>query len=72
MINRWQLPEIIKQARLAHGLSQRALARIIGVSNQAIKMWEEGVSAPSRIYLKRLASALGLELQQFYEDIDEG
>ena len=38
------LPENIRRARLARGLTQSALAEALGVSDRAVSRWENGVS----------------------------
>lgn len=70
MITKHELAEIIREQRKAFGLSQRSLARILGVSNQTIKNWEDGVSAPGRMMLKKLSEALGIDYTMLFEDFD--
>lgn len=45
------------------GLSQQELARLVGVTQQAIAKWEAGRSAPRGRNLKALASTLGKKSQ---------
>lgn len=51
------LPENIKQARLAAGLTQMQLAKRVGVTLQAVSEWETGKSGPHK-RLPRIAAAL--------------
>ena len=50
------LSENIKKARNDRHLSQRALADIIGVSQQTVGSWEVGRTSPDNEMLKKLAS----------------
>ena len=50
--------ENLKAIRLSHKLSQKKLASMIGVSQQALQKYEAGVSEPDLENLRRLASSL--------------
>lgn len=50
---------LIRELRLAAGLSQRALARRAGTSQPAIARYERGITTPSWETLQRLAAACG-------------
>lgn len=52
----------ILQARLARGLSQVELARLVGTSNSAISRLESGTHRPSISTLERVAAALDVRL----------
>ena len=52
------LGENIRQARLARGLTQSALAEALGVSDRAVSRWENGSAAPAVTLLSRLALIL--------------
>ncbi len=54
--------EIVREARLAAGLSQRALARLAGTSQPAVARYESGAAAPSWETLQRLTAACGRQL----------
>ena len=56
----------LHQARLAAGLSQRALAAKAQVSAMMISKYERGHSMPSSEVLLSLASALGLRTEYFF------
>lgn len=63
---------VIQQARLAHGLSQTALAESLGMSQRAVSEIESG--APT-IYMRKvfdLLRATGVELSAQWEDGDAG
>jgi transcriptional regulator with XRE-family HTH domain len=60
---RWrpeELPEGIRAARTAAGLTKVALGRAIGRSGQAIRGWENGRSRPDVAMCRRLEVVLGL------------
>ncbi len=47
--------ERLKELRIEHGLSQAALAKIIGVSQKAIDYWEREINEPKATYIILLA-----------------
>ncbi|MGN9758458.1 helix-turn-helix domain-containing protein [Streptomyces sp. SD31] len=57
----------IRQARLAHGTSLRALAREIGVSASLISQIENGKSQPSVSTLYAITTALGISVESLFE-----
>lgn len=56
--------EVIRQRRLQLNLTQAQLARIIGVSTQAVSKWETKVGMPDNFLLVPLAEALGITTDQ--------
>jgi transcriptional regulator with XRE-family HTH domain len=54
--------DLIREARLRAGLTQKELARRAGTSQPAIARWESGAVAPSFDRLRELVRACGLEL----------
>ncbi len=50
---------LVRELRVAAGLSQRALARRAGTSQPAVARYERGVATPSWETLQRLAGACG-------------
>lgn len=56
----------IRQARIKAALSQRDLAKQLGVSSVAVVKWESGKSFPSADKLPALASALGVPIDELY------
>lgn len=52
-------PLLVRELRLAAGLSQRALAKRAATSQPAIARYEGGVATPSLETLERLAAACG-------------
>ena len=49
------LGEKIKQLRTEKKLSQPALAKLLGVSNGIISIWENNINEPKATFIKRLA-----------------
>ena len=54
--------DLIREARLRAGLTQRELARRAGTTQPAIARWESGQVVPSFERLRELVRACGLEL----------
>lgn len=70
-MNAQTIGQRIKQFRLARGLSQRALARAVGMSNGAIQMIETGARPnPSYETIKAVARALNVTLVDLDPDLD--
>lgn len=61
--------ERIKQARVAAGLSLRALADRAGVTAMAISKYETGKSTPSSGVLLALAKTLGVRTEYFFRPV---
>jgi len=53
------ISEIIKTRRIALGLTQASLGKLIGVSQGKIGDWERGSQSPSYESIQSLANALG-------------
>jgi transcriptional regulator with XRE-family HTH domain len=62
---------LVREMRLAAGLSQRALARRAGTSQPAIVRYERGAATPSWETLQRLAAACGRRLRLSAESAPE-
>jgi len=56
----------LRALRLAHGLSQRELAKRAGVSNAIISLIEQNRSSPSVGSLKKVLDGLPLSLAEFF------
>lgn len=56
------LPQRIKSARIAAGLTQAQLAKRMRVEPITVSRWERGVFVPSPHALARLVRILGLDL----------
>lgn len=63
-------PHTLKHLREQAGLSQEALARIVGVSGKTVSNWERGMSVASLTVpqMKALCDALGVTLNELPDD----
>jgi putative molybdopterin biosynthesis protein len=61
-----KLRSSLRQARLAAGLSQEALARAVGISRQAYAAAESGAAVPSTEIALRLARVLGTTVEALF------
>ena len=55
-----RLGETIKDLRIEKGLTQPQLAKLVGVSNGIISIWENNINEPKATYIKRLALVFGV------------
>ena len=62
----------LKECRLRHGLSQRALAKKAGVTNGLISQIEQNSISPSIASLKKILDVLSLSLADFFTANDRG
>lgn len=60
---RASLARALRQARHAHGLTQRALAARAGVGEKYLSRIERGLVTPSVLVVSRLAAALKLRVE---------
>ena len=56
----------LRNLRARHGLSQRRLAALSGVSNATISLIEHGRTDPSMGMLKRILEAMGVSFSEFF------
>ena len=69
-----KINEIIREKRLAKGLTQGQAASRLGVSPPAVNKWEEGVTYPDITLLPALARLLDTDLNtllSFQEELSE-
>lgn len=64
------LGERLTSARIALGLTQAELAKIVKCTQKDICLWEKGVREPKVRSLRRLADALGRTLDELVPDCD--
>jgi transcriptional regulator with XRE-family HTH domain len=64
--------ELLRRARLRHGLTQQQLAIRAGTSQAAVSRIERGVVSPSMATIERLVGLLGEELRLSAEPVDYG
>ena len=58
-------PLKIKTLRMRQGLSQKELARLLGISDRAISKWELGYAQPSANHLIALSQIFGVGIEEF-------
>ena len=63
--------EKIRVLRERRKLSQRALAEASGLSRNTLSLIERGQTSPTVSTLKRLANALGVDINAFFSPIDD-
>lgn len=66
------LGETIKRLRNENNLTQPQLAKLIGVSNGIISIWENNINEPKATYIKKLALILGVSADLILGLEDEG
>ena len=54
---------LIAEKRKEKGLTQAALAAMLGVSGMAVSKWERGLAAPGEAHREHLVNLLGLEVE---------
>lgn len=57
----------LKKLREYKGLSQAALAQLLGVDQSAVSLWEKGKTMPRVSVAIRLAKILGCTLDEVYQ-----
>lgn len=64
----WTFQDRLRKAREHAGLTQGALAEILGVAAGTIQRWEKGALNPRPKALEALAEVTGVPLEWFYQD----
>lgn len=62
----------LRQLRVERGLSQEILAVDAAIDRTYVSRLERGLENPTVAVLDRLASALGIRIQDFFEEPDPG
>jgi len=62
----------LRDKRLKEGLSQTRLAAKAGVNPATVNQIERGARTPSALTLQKLANALGVGIEEIFEEITEG
>lgn len=62
------IKENIKSLRLKHGLSQKELADIAGVTDKAVSTWELGTNEPRMGAIQKMADYFGILKSDIIED----
>lgn len=65
------VPERLRQAREALGMSKAELGRRVSVSGQAVSKWEAGLSQPLGHTARKLAEVLGCSMEWLYGLTDD-
>jgi len=65
-LNRERYGDRIREYRLMRGLKQPQLAKMLGVTKNAIPNWEAGRSRPDFNYIPALCNALGISIATFF------
>lgn len=60
----------LKENRIARGLTQKALAKLLNVSEPTISQYETGARKPDIVTLKKLAAILECTTDQLLEPIE--
>lgn len=63
--------EKIKTLRRESGISQRELARKLGISNRAVSKWENEISFPSTENLVKISNIFGISPEYFFGKIED-
>lgn len=62
-----KIGENIKELRKAKGISQEALANVLGVTFQAVSKWETGITAPDVALIPAIASFFGVSIDELFD-----
>jgi transcriptional regulator with XRE-family HTH domain len=52
--------------RRSKGISQRDLAKSLGITHAAISQWEDGATQPTQENLAKVVDLFGLTMEKFY------
>jgi transcriptional regulator with XRE-family HTH domain len=63
-VQRGFVPEALRKARVARGMSVPDLSRFAGVSQGSLRRWEDGTGLPQVNSLRRVATALGVPISR--------
>lgn len=62
-----KIGEKIKELRKVKGISQEALAQVLGVTFQAISKWETGTASPDLSLIPAIASYFGVSIDELFD-----
>jgi 8-oxo-dGTP pyrophosphatase MutT (NUDIX family) len=60
----------IREIRQQRAQSVSALARVLGINERTVRYWESGRSEPTKANLRRLARALGVQVQELRSEAE--
>jgi len=69
MVDSKEIGSRIRQFRQDAGLSQEALAELVGVSSQQIQKYESGHTTLNILKLQQIADALKVQVSDFFDSI---
>lgn len=61
---KYAIGKYIKEKRIEQGLSQQALAKLIGVTHASISYWENGVNIPNVVDVWKIADVLNVSIDE--------
>lgn len=64
-----KIGQTIARWRIAHGITQEALALAINIDPMTISRFERGVTLPSLVTVRELAAVFGVTMAQLLEDV---
>ena len=67
-MNTYLTADTIRALREGRGLTQRALAEAIGVTDKAVSKWESGRGLPDITLIEPLAGALGVSVAELWQE----
>lgn len=62
----------LQEARTKAGLSQRAVAKELGITDAAVCLWETGKNLPRAALLPKLAALYGTTVDELLREDDTG
>ncbi len=62
-----KIGEKIRELRKVKGISQEALAQVLGVTYQAVSKWETNVTAPDVALIPAIASYFGVTIDELFD-----
>ena len=65
------LGEKIRNYRSWGGYRIETLAKMLGITRQTLTKWEQGITIPDVISMKKISDILGVPMEKFIEGIDE-
>ena len=60
----------IWKARLEHKITQKELAKYLGVSDKAVSRWERGAGYPNITLILKLVKTLGIDLNKLLKSLE--
>ncbi|RAK01630.1 LexA family protein [Aliidiomarina maris] len=63
-MKKYSLHSLIKEKRKALKLTQKQLAKAVGVSHVTISQWESGITSPKGMYIGKLSDALNVTVHE--------